>query len=180
VSVKRPGDPRVDAFVAELEKLTTPGREDRASLARLKRAAGRTLAESGSLMSFFYRRLPPTVGGRSVEESYFLIATLFPFAPRRWSGDLGDSLRLLRSQAGVNEEGVDRRMAALLDAVYVELPFRLRQVVRLLAQHDLPLDWRRLLEDLRWWDHPDRWVQKRWARSYFGSIDRAERSDHAD
>jgi CRISPR system Cascade subunit CasB len=168
VNNDRPGDPTVDTFVTELEKLAAPGSEDRASLARLKRAVGRSLAESTSLMPFFYRRLPPTVRGRSVEESYFLVATLFPFAPGRWEGDLGVSLGLLRARSGISEEGVDRRVAVLLDAASPELPFRLRQMVCLLAHHGLPLDWRRLLEDLRWWDHPERWVQKRWARSYFG------------
>jgi CRISPR system Cascade subunit CasB len=179
VSDERPVGPLVDAFVTELEKLVTPGREDRASLARLKRAAGRPLAESSLLMPFFYRRLPAAVRGRGLEECYFLIATLFPFAPRRWDGDLGESLRLLRERPGAHEAGVDRRMAALLEAASHELPFRLRQMVRLLAQHDVPLDWRRLLEDLRWWDHPERRVQRRWARSYFGGIDRGEQGDHA-
>jgi CRISPR system Cascade subunit CasB len=168
LSTEKPGDAVVDAFVSRLEELAQPGSEDRASLARLKRGAGRPLAECGSLMPLFYRLLPASIRWQSDEENHFLVATLFPFAPRRWSGDLGASLRLLRSQAKINEEGLDRRMAILLDAARAELPFRLRQVVRLLAQHELPLDWRQLLQDLRRWEQEGRWVQKQWARSYFG------------
>jgi CRISPR system Cascade subunit CasB len=68
----------------------------------------------------------------------------------------------------VNRDGVDRRAAVLLDAHRAELPFRLRQAVRLAASHERPIDWRRLLADLLRWEHPRRPVQKAWARSYFG------------
>jgi CRISPR system Cascade subunit CasB len=57
----------------------------------------------------------------------------------------------------------------LLDASLDEMPFRLRQAVRMLAQHEgARVDWRWLLVHLNAWDHPHRWVQKQWARSYFG------------
>jgi CRISPR system Cascade subunit CasB len=103
------------------------------------------------------------------EEEFFLVATLFPFNTRCWTGDLGRSLRVLRrSLPEAQRDGLDRRVAILLDASRGELPFRLRQTVRLLVQHELPLDWRQLLKDLRRWDHPSRHVQKQWARSYFG------------
>ena len=59
-------------------------------------------------------------------------------------------------------------MAVLLDAPLDDLPFRLRQVVALAASADIGINWRSLLGDLLWWDHPARRVQRRWARSYFG------------
>jgi CRISPR system Cascade subunit CasB len=165
-----PGSPReemIDRFVSELEKLADPKREDRASLARLKRCAGRPLMECRSVMPLFYRLLPYGVREWE-EESFFIAATLFPLARRRWTGDLGAALRLLKSQPKVNEDGIDRRVAILLDADRSEMTFRLRQVVCLLAQHELPLDWRTLLAHLLDWDRPSRTVQKQWARSYFG------------
>ena len=61
-------------------------------------------------------------------------------------------------------------MAILIDAHRGEIPFRLRQAVRLVASHERPIDWRKLLTDLLRWDHPSRWVQKSWARSYFGAL----------
>jgi CRISPR system Cascade subunit CasB len=68
----------------------------------------------------------------------------------------------------VNADGLDRRLTVLLDADRRELPFRLRQAVRMLGQKDVRVDWRRLLRDLERWNWPSRPVQKQWARSYFG------------
>lgn len=164
---ERPIEPAAEQFVSRLEELAAPGAEDRASLARLKRAAGLRLGECSELMPLFYRLLSRQIHTWD-EERYFLVATLFPFTPRRWSGDLGASLRLVRQHPKVNGDGIDRRVSVLLDAGGPELSFRLRQAVRLLAQHEAPIDWRQLLEDLRRWDWQGRPVQKQWARSYFG------------
>jgi CRISPR system Cascade subunit CasB len=160
-----------DRFVARLEALAA--RDDRASLARLKRCAGRRIAESGSVMRLFYQLLPGSIHPRA-EEDYFLIATLFPMATRRGTGDLGRSLRILRWRLAESQhDGIDRRVALLLDSSRAELSFRLRQVIRQVARHELPLDWRQILRDIQFWDHPERWVQKRWARSYFGGMSEA-------
>jgi CRISPR system Cascade subunit CasB len=168
LSTEKTAPTLAERFVERLEELAPVGREDRASLAQLKRCAGRPIAECGGVMPLFYRLLPGSPGERA-EEDFFLVATLFPLTTRRWTGDLGRSLRLLRnSLSEAQRDGVDRRLAVLLDAPREELPFRLRQTVRLLAQNELPLDWRALLRDLRIWDHPERYAQKRWARSYFG------------
>jgi CRISPR system Cascade subunit CasB len=40
--------------------------------------------------------------------------------------------------------------------------------VGLLRQHDVPVNWLQLLRDLGDWEHPDREVQRRWARSFWG------------
>ena len=86
----------------------------------------------------------------------------------------------LADSRGAGREGVDRRMAVLLDAPADDLGFRLRQVVALAAAADMGINWRSLLSDLLWWDHPARRVQRRWARSYFGGGPRAPQSRLAD
>lgn len=166
---------QIHRFVRELERLAERKTEDRAALARLKRCAGRPLAESLEALPLLYEL------GRSgipehAEEQFFLVATLFPFAPSRLRAeeaaegrqDFGGTLRWLATRPKVNADGVDRRVTVLLDADRDELPFRLRQAVRMLAQHDPAVDWRLLLRHLLAWESPSRWVQKRWARSYFG------------
>ena len=50
------------------------------------------------------------------------------------------------------------------------LAHRLRQMVKLADGKSVPVDWESLLKDLLNWEHPERWVQKKWARSYFGSF----------
>lgn len=170
-------------FISQLEELVRTG--GRGSLAVLRRNAGRSLAESRGAVALFYRMLPMRLGPR--EEIYFLVATLFPWNDLpSLGGNLGHSMALLRSKTG--SEALDRRMTVLLDADFDDSPsgalqpgelgFRLRQTVKLLASHDIGVDWRRLLEDLLSWSHPERWVQKNWARAYFGRT--AEDDEHED
>lgn len=145
-------------FIRRLEQLDTGDR------ARLKRSAGRTLNEASDVIGTFYRALPFGVH-TSQEGIYFLVATLFPMAEGDAKGDLGYTLRQARTDR--NAKGLDRRVQALLDADAAQLPFRLRQAVHFLKSCGKPVDWTRLLEDLLAWEHPDHYVQQRWARSYF-------------
>lgn len=159
----------VEEFVGRLEAL---GGQDgtRADLARLRRCAGRSVAECPEVFQLFYRLLPyPVRGDDREEERYFLVATLFALNPRSSNvRDFGATMSVVASSRSGGREGVDRRMAVLLDAPLDDLRFRLRQVVALAASTDIGINWRSLLGDLLWWDHPARRVQRRWARSYFG------------
>ena len=102
---------------------------------------------------------------RYQEEEYFLAATLYPLADEGGTGNFGASLRQARQAS--NAPGVDRRMEILLDADESQLPFRLRQATRFLASNEVRVNWTQLLNDLLYWTHMDRFVQKNWARSYF-------------
>ena len=158
-----------EEFIGRLEEL---GHRDtaRADLARLRRCAGRPLSECPEAFQLFYRLLPYPLRGRDRdEELYFLVATLFALNPRSSSArDFGATMAALAVSRGAGREGIDRRMAVLLDAPLEDLGFRLRQLVTLAASSDIGVNWRTLLGDLLWWDHPARRVQRRWARSYFG------------
>jgi CRISPR system Cascade subunit CasB len=151
---------QVTVFVQRLAALE-PG--DRA---RLKRSAGRSLAESRAALGLFYRLLPAGVPERE-EETYFLVATLYPLVDAGGEGNLGGALRRARNPQ--NAKGIDRRFEILLDSDAAQLRFRLRQSVHLLQSVRQPVDWTTLLNDLLYWEHPDRSVQKRWARSFFGN-----------
>ncbi len=74
---------------------------------------------------------------------------------------------------------IERRLRLLLDARLQpdgrgEMPFRLRQTVHLILDKGRAvkgveglIDWDALLEDLRWWDDPDKKRQKNWAREFY-------------
>ena len=111
-------DPRVVEFCERLDQLG-PGER-----ARLKRNAGRALAESRNVMGLFFRLLPRNVP-RYQEETYFLVATLFPLARKDGEGNLGHALYHARDPKYA--QGLDRRVEVLLDADREQLPFRLRQ-----------------------------------------------------
>jgi CRISPR system Cascade subunit CasB len=151
------------------------GRLDTGEKARLKRNAGFTLAEARDVLGVFYRLLPPTVS-RAQYEDYFLVATLYPLA--EGSGrhrDLGATLRAARSDT--NAKGIDRRVEALLDAEGEQLRFRLRQAIRFAQSSRVTVNWPQLLRDVLRWDHPARFVQQRWAESYFAVTLPARRED---
>lgn len=147
------------SFIDRLEAL------DAGDRARLKRNAGKTLAEAHDALGLFYMLLPKGVPAYQ-EETYFLVATLFPLADGGAENDLGASL--YRAQSMKNNKGLDRRVENLLDADLMQLHFRLRQTIHFLQSCRVHVNWRQLLADLLQWDHPDRYVQQRWARSYFG------------
>jgi CRISPR system Cascade subunit CasB len=155
-------------FIAALERLDAGG------LARLKRNAGRRLTEARDIHRVFFQALPYDIH-EGQQDDYFLIATLFPLVKthRAQVGSLGSTLRQVRQlRSGVGDgrmNSLDRRVQTLLDSDREQLPFRLRQAVRLIASHrdSVTLDWAHLLRDVVNWEHPERYVQLRWARDYF-------------
>lgn len=156
----RPDDTRITTFVSRLRDLDTGER------ARLKRNAGKEMAESYDVLGLFYRLLPPGVEPRD-EPRFFLVATLFPLTGNATEGNFGDALRRIRTDE--NAQSLDRRFEVLLDADVRQLPYYLRQAVRMLAAREVAVPWASLLADLTSWTHPQRFVQRAWARSYFAS-----------
>ncbi len=172
-------DKQIDAFIHNLSQL------DQGEYARLKRNAGKTLAEARQVHLLFYQKiLPYGVSLPWQEEQYFLVATLYPFdklqrsrehpaagdadaaikTPAAPASTLGDSFRRARSEQ--NETGLNRRLARLLDADAQQLPFQLRQAVLRLTADWIPINWSQLTRDVLNWTHPNRYVQRNWARDY--------------
>ena len=156
-----PRQRQITNFITALERLDAAGR------ARLKRSAGRTLGEARDVHRVFFQALPYEVVGRAIEEeTYFLVATLYPLADPRGGGvSLGATLRQVRQRR--ESASLDRRFQSLIDSDRAQLPFRLRQSVRLAAATEQAVDWSQLLGDLLGWERDARPVQLRWARDYF-------------
>jgi CRISPR system Cascade subunit CasB len=72
-------------------------------------------------------------------------------------------------------EPVERRFSVLLASEQERLHHHLRQAVSQLAAGDVDIDFVVLLDDLRHWGHPDRYVQRQWARQFWTPTD-----PHAD
>jgi len=138
--------------------------------ALLKRCAGRSLADSVKALGAYFALKPEYVKPRQ-EERHFAVVSLFCL----WKDDeRGSQLPLEECLRRVKEsESLDRRVMSLLDFSWDEHNdlfqaklYRLIQLVKSRAQGFSP-DFARLYRDLLYWDHPDRFVQKRWARVYF-------------
>jgi|HigsolmetaAR202D_1030399.scaffolds.fasta_scaffold00038_9 CRISPR type I-E/ECOLI-associated protein CasB/Cse2 len=156
----------IAAFIAELHQLDAAGR------ARLKRNAGRSLGEARNVHRVFFQILPSGVVYPNVQEDYFLIATLFPLCKARTSPEsFGATMRRVRQERSRSENynSLDRRFENLIDSDREQLPFRLRQMVRLINASKEALHWESLLSDLLAWDYENRPVQLRWMRDYFGA-----------
>ncbi len=99
---------------------------------------------------------------------YYLVAGLWA---RYWREPNGIRQNLpsacgalyVKSERSANTE---KRFIALLDADEGQLAYRLRQVLSLLK--DYRIDFDALLMDLFSWNHPDKSVQIRWARDFYG------------
>ncbi len=153
---------QAEKFIAALEALSAGDR------AKLKRNAGKTLAQSRGVHAVFYKALPFDAGKFQRErDAFFLVATLHPLAEAANTKSLANAMRIARSKKQVNEDGFDRRFESLLNANLEQLPFRLRQIVRLLKSADVGIDWPQLLVDIQDWTQTSRFVQENWARDYY-------------
>lgn len=117
----------------------------RRTLARLRRSATghRQQAEAYDVVFAFD---PPA----AEQGAWLLVAGLFALNPQPRPGpggprSLGASMRLL---VELRDSAAERRFVQLLSVDRAALPHYLRQTLRLLATHQVPVDYRRLLGDL--------------------------------
>ncbi len=151
-------------FVTYLESL----RENRAALAHLRRGLGQPLGTVADMFPYVAPWVPHDAP-RAVEDAHYLLAALFASHPAGGgSGNLGDHFRRVVSDDPAGAAAVERRFTALLAAHPDDLDFYLRQAISFLRSKGVPIDWHQLHADIRWWGHPERRVQRRWARSFWG------------
>lgn len=168
---------KIEKFIDKLENLSSGDR------AVLKRNAGNPLTETrGGAMAVFYRVLPYGINP-SEEELWFIVATSrflnrykLEATEEKSTKDFGWTLSEVNK--AYKSDSFDMRVRGLLDCRWNEgdgaLAHRLRQMVKLADGKGIPIDWKCLLNDLLYWEHPEKWIQKKWARSYFGSRLRQE------
>ena len=154
--------------------------DQKGRLAALRRSAGEPIVQARGVtwMYALLNSFGPTYG----DEAVFLTATLLafdrPFLEGRphspLAGSFGKTMAALKKdQPPSKVESIERRFAILLDADFDpstgegELPFRLRQTVKLILSKDVGVDWPQLLYDLRRWNDGDKSIQKRWAKEFY-------------
>lgn len=156
------------AFIKRIEGLDT------GELAKLRRGCGERDPVEG--------RCPWLIGliyGVASEATAFLVAGLlaqYKTADIRAGnhtieGNFGKTWK--RAIAETDSESIKRRFHILLDADFDprtgegDLPYRLRKMVRYAAGKGVGVDWPVLLTDLKFWNRPEKHVQKRWAHEFF-------------
>jgi CRISPR system Cascade subunit CasB len=157
---------KTNAFIAFLTKLGTD--ENRAALATFRKGLGK---ESGSSMDM-YRYLGPFLYEKITpweEKSIFLTASLFALNPEHGgTGNMGSVFKRISLSTG--SESIEKRFVALLESHPDDLADRLRHAVALSKSKGVPIDWNNLYQDIRHWSNPSGFVQKNWARAYWGYV----------
>lgn len=165
-------------FIGHLEKLVKE--QDRGALAALRRGLGKPPGTAREMDSNVLPYLPPDAGAR-LEDAYYLVGALFAFwhqgkdsMAKNQSGNMGASLLALVDQETVDggdrvdaEKRVEKRLVALLNCHYDDLPDHLRHTVGLLKSKEIPVNWLQLLNDIQNWQHKSRDVQRKWARQFW-------------
>lgn len=153
-------------FITYLESL----REDRGALAALRRGLGQPLGQAREMYPYVVRWLPPQASSQR-EAAFYLVAALFAYhSDPGGNGNAGQAFRRALSPDS-DSSAIERRFTALLTAHQDDLPFYLRQAIGFLKSKDVPVDWHQLLTDVLGWGHPAGYVQKQWARAFWGRPD---------
>jgi CRISPR system Cascade subunit CasB len=160
-------------FIHYLQSLAERG--DRGALASLRRGLG----QPPGTVADMYRYVEPFLSQERSglrESSFYLVAALFAFHPRSTNeGNMGTHMAKTRSESG--EDALERRFTALLAAHPDDLPEYMRQAISFLKSKDEPINWGELLWDLRNWNREDRYVQRKWARAFWGGRQLTEQSE---
>ena len=164
-----------EKFISYLDKFVRD--ENRAALAHLRRGLGKeNAAEMFPYISGWTVNL-----SRRDENAYFLVASLVGLYPTNsWKSDekynnLGKSLSFLNTE---ESKSIERRFVALLNSDEEDLPNHLRQIISLLKSKEKPINWLRLLRDIKNWNSEKIDVRRFWAKGFWGnSIENTEKGE---
>ncbi len=142
-------------------------REQRGALAHLRRGLGKPPGTVAEMHPYVVPWFPPEPN-RQQENAFYLVAALFAAHPHH-NASAGSMGATMRRVGGAREsmESIERRFTVLLNAHHDALPEHLRHAVSQAASKEVPVNYTLLLRHINHWGHPDRWVQRTWARDFW-------------
>ncbi len=81
--------------------------------------------------------------------------------------NFGDTCRLIHQILDAGKDSFESRFAALLNAHSEDLYHLLLPVVRYAKDKDVSINYDTLFNDMRGWGRPDKYVQKKWAKTFW-------------
>lgn len=161
-----------EPLIQRLGELTA--NNNRAALATLRRSL--SFPPGTWPGAFRYIESVPRLGSGWGRQVAYLIAGLYALARgKEGSGDFGNAAR--RFQGTTDSKSVERRFISIIEADADELPHRLRQMMTLLSSEGIVPDWNQLYVELRQWNHPEKYIQQRWASSFYAPKPRASQEN---
>jgi CRISPR system Cascade subunit CasB len=149
---------------------------ERAELAELRRSLA---FDAGTYAPAFriVESYAMNASSRFRSDMYYLVAGLFALverpnpdkpAPQIEPRNLGQSIAELFVDRQ-RSKSVEDRFIALLDADAEQVQYRLRQMIALLKD-TAKIGWTELLQDLTNWNSEDKFVQRKWAKSFYRHV----------
>ena len=183
----------LDSLGPENQKKTyDPAKQNkRAVLAHLRRGLEKPPGTAMEMLPYVIPHLEklPADLSRSqrekIEHSYFLVGSLVGLYPKAtWKSEdkgrnnVGKSLwlfdrELKRGNPNPSKDernpSLEKRFVGLLNSNEEDLPNHLRQIISLLKSKEIPINWLRLLKDTQGWSHDEKYVQRNWAKEFWGN-----------
>ncbi|MDX9851847.1 MAG: type I-E CRISPR-associated protein Cse2/CasB [Anaerolineaceae bacterium] len=142
-------------------------KEERGVLAVLRRGLSTQPGEDMNMYRYVARFIPEHERGTPKERTYYLIAALYAYHQINVEqGNFGNHMRSAITE--INEDATERRFTILLNAHQEDLSDYLRQATSYLKTKEVGINWKQLFEDLLYWGHPESFVQRNWANSFWG------------
>ncbi|WP_218080949.1 type I-E CRISPR-associated protein Cse2/CasB [Anthocerotibacter panamensis] len=159
--------PRWERAHDYLERLHKRVASDNGAQAELKRALS---GEPRHVRAVFPYLIPLIDGTKAYQQKqvWIPVACLSVYYPQPLRADqqsFGSSCRGLADKRASG--GTERRFRALLDTDLIDLRTPLTALVRQMKTKEVRIDYPRLIADLCSWDHPEQFVQDRWARDFW-------------
>ncbi|NJK59595.1 MAG: type I-E CRISPR-associated protein Cse2/CasB [Oscillatoriales cyanobacterium SM2_1_8] len=144
-------------------------KRDTGTKADLKRALS---GEEKHLRATYPVLLPLLTGiSQQQQEVWIFVASLSAFysqtIPKEFSKQSNFGHSCFALQKKTNSNGVERRFRALLDTSLADIQTPIASLVRQMKSKGVSLHYPQLLADLNQWEHPDQYIQDRWARSFW-------------
>lgn len=170
--------PAVKRAADVLERFKKTIHNDSGAKANLKRALTGEPRHRRAVYSLILRDLSETEEKYNLDQ-WLLVTCLLAYYPQDIDIEnkltFGTSARQLINDNGSG--GPERRFRALLDTSLEDLPSPLTAMVRLMKSKKIAINYPQLLVDLCRWDHPDQYIQDKWARAFWKAPNPATETD---
>lgn len=156
---------RQNRFLESLHKRIA---NDKGAEADLKRA----LSGEAKHLRNIYSLILPYLGGISdwkQDNIWIPIACLSVYYPqylREKQNNFGYSCHQLANKT--ESKGIERRFRALLDTALADIKTPITALVRQMKSKEIAIDYPQLIYDFERWEHPDQYIQDKWARTFWG------------
>lgn len=160
--------PAIQRTAAVLERIQNTIKNDNGAKADLKRALTGEPRHRRAAYPLILRHLSEAEEKYNLDQ-WLLVMCLLAYYPQTIDPanklTFGDSARQLMT--GNSSGGPERRFRALLETSQEDLRSPLTALVRLMKANNIAINYPQLLVDLCRWDHPDQFIQDKWARAFW-------------